>query len=1409
MRKITSYLQFMKFTFAIVMVCFTANLASAQFVHPGLSHKKSDLDRMKYMIEAKIDPWYSSYQNMCELATAQYSYTVLGDTSIWNYGEDRGWKDEWFDDDARAAYYCALRWYFEEDERYAEKSIEAIMAWSGVTNLYESGMSLKTAPIWLMIEAAELIRYTYDGWAEDDIQKFEDMLVYPGYSTTTVPSGNVTWYWNAYMFDEARAGNQELCGVRTVAAMGVFMDNEIMYDRAIRYVSNLPARDDDIAYARGPRYQGDYNEDNSTDYSASYDVPDPDNSEEYADWGYCGVLPYNIYPNGQNVESERDQAHTSFSLGLLCTVGEIAWNQSYNFFGLLDSRILTGLEYTLRYCVSGSQTYDDQTEAWEPSTFVDREGYEEPLDEDASVDFIQIVNRTKRNKGITISPDSRSGFTGYNTWELPIAHYVGRGLKTEEDLKWTIRARDYSREENGCYEPAATGQDYTGYGGLLYYRPDYCYGDPISGFNDTVPEYDMNVVPCVLEAENFDYSPINANGRVYYDVDASNTVGEYRTEEDVDIDVCFEGGYQLTSLEDGEWLTYTVAVREAGYYNISINYAAANADGAIQFAFDGEEKNEEVAVPFGDGYSTGIDVYADYTVASKVLVQQGVQAMKVMISGSSDSYVLNSIEISADSSSTHIEAEAYSDMSGVETDTTTDSEGSLQVNSIDEEDWMEYEFTLPYTQNYTLEYRLASASEGEYEVSLDGEVLETLSYTATGGTDSWETQSTGTSFALLAGTHTLLITAKDAGSVLNWIDFVKDDSTCDLTEVIPYFITSNPGGIVLDTVQTDEIYVVPGYTVELMPEPANGGSWSWTGPNGFTSTDRVLDFYEIEKEQDGEYIIEFTNDCGTMSKDTFVINVLDTLFIEAEEYTEMSGVDIADDGESVNSIDAGDWMEYEIYVPFKGNYILDYRVSGITNGSFVLSIDETETESISFDATEDDNTWVTVSSALSISLEEGVQTLKITAASAGFNVDWIQLNLEDLVMPCELPFEVEELTISNETVEWSSGVFDFSCSDSVNVFMDVDDEGLLDTSDYLNIYYKIDGGDEIAMLENSGSLSVFTLSATNIKGETIEIIIRGATNASDKVYTINDIQVSAPPVFEVIEAEDYDSMYGIDTEDTSDSSGDENVGWVHDGDWVMFEDLDLTGAYSFTARVSCPSDGCTMEFRIDSVGGELLGTMDITNTGSFKSWTTQSASIDAVDGVYDVYLVFNGGDGYLFNFNWFQLSATYIYSTDASVTSSEYTVDESGKTITDIPLETTLDTFIDNLTPAEGATFEVYEEDGITVASDLTTSCKVIVTAEDGETQSTYSITVSTLVSSIFMDKVNIYPNPAGDVLYIEMDELTGAKIDVINLLGETILTELAEESCISINLSGLTEGFYIVRITVDDTYVNYKVFKK
>ncbi|WP_372752102.1 DNRLRE domain-containing protein [Mariniflexile sp.] len=619
----------------IVMALLFAIMAPlhAQFVHPGITHKKSDLDRMKYMVEAQIDPWYTSYQDMVADSKSSYDYVVRGDASFTELGRDSGVNESAWNSDIRAAYYNAIRWYVTGDTRHAEKSIEIFKAWSNLTSVTSGGTDALSGGIgYIMIEAAEIIKSTYSGWAPADLQAFKDMLVYPGYSSTTPVTGpNKTFYWMAYQGDSGRHGNQGLSGWRTVMAMGIFLDNEKMYNRALKYIQgDLASHLNDIPYPAGPSTHTTLNPEKSNEYADDYNV---NRGNSIANYGFNEVMTNYIWENGQCQESSRDQAHTAFGIGLLTSMSEMAWNQGVDLYSHANDRLLLGLEYNMRYNVSAIQSYPDQPTPWVPTV--------------GSGEFIQRFDRTERWFSKAISPDAVGGFPNSRpVFEMPVAHFIGRGFKTEADLKWTVRARDKSIEVGG-YEKAGWTNDAIGWGGLSARRPAFCYGDPISGFDsNSLPVYDMNVIPNMIEAENFDYDPIkNGEGRIYHDLSASNTAGAYRTMDNVDIEATAGGGYNLTSIESGEWLTYTVSAPETAVYSLTIRYAASQAGGTIKISAGGEEKTTDLVVPFGAPNSTGDTDWKEYVIASDIILNKGVQSLKLTFGGVSGSFKLDNFTL--------------------------------------------------------------------------------------------------------------------------------------------------------------------------------------------------------------------------------------------------------------------------------------------------------------------------------------------------------------------------------------------------------------------------------------------------------------------------------------------------------------------------------------------------------------------------------------------------------------------------------------------------------------------------------------------------------------------------------------------------------------------------------------------
>ena len=95
---------------------------------------------------------------------------------------------------------------------------------------------------------------------------------------------------------------------------------------------------------------------------------------------------------------------------------------------------------------------------------------------------------------------------------------------------------------------------------------------------------------------------------------------------------------------------------------------------------------------------------------------------------------------------------------------------------------------------------------------------------------------------------------------------------------------------------------------------------------------------------------------------------------------------------------------------------------------------------------------------------------------------------------------------------------------------------------------------------------------------------------------------------------------------------------IENGDYLMVRSVEFgKGAKSFVASVASASAGGKIEIRLDNPDGELLGSIDVVNTGSWEKWSTVKGKIKKITGVQDVCLVFKGGKGELFNFDWWQV----------------------------------------------------------------------------------------------------------------------------------------------------------------------------
>jgi len=95
---------------------------------------------------------------------------------------------------------------------------------------------------------------------------------------------------------------------------------------------------------------------------------------------------------------------------------------------------------------------------------------------------------------------------------------------------------------------------------------------------------------------------------------------------------------------------------------------------------------------------------------------------------------------------------------------------------------------------------------------------------------------------------------------------------------------------------------------------------------------------------------------------------------------------------------------------------------------------------------------------------------------------------------------------------------------------------------------------------------------------------------------------------------------------------------ISDDDYIKVRNVDFgKGAKEFDAATAAISDGGSIEIHLDRSTGTLIGTCEVKKSGDMLNWAVQSCKTQKVSGVHDVYFVFKGNEGNLFNFDWWKL----------------------------------------------------------------------------------------------------------------------------------------------------------------------------
>ena len=287
------------------------NIPDAEFIHPGIDMTAADLQFMKSKVLAGEEPWMTAYKNL--KCSAPSTYIDMKGPDLFKQEDDRNASislkavshvigGAYNNPDigasaileaADAAYDYALLWYIGGEEHYAEMARNILMDWSSVLRSFDDNNAKLLAALsgYQFCNAAEILRYNWDGWSDADTRMFTQMLM------------QVYYPYLRFYFSDAN-GNWDGAIMHSLLAIAVFTDNRQIFDEVVRHYKYAPQN---------------------------------------------GSLFKYIYPSGQCQETPRDQAHVQMGLAEFGGAARIAYTQGTDLFSLGDFRLALGMEYTAKF----------------------------------------------------------------------------------------------------------------------------------------------------------------------------------------------------------------------------------------------------------------------------------------------------------------------------------------------------------------------------------------------------------------------------------------------------------------------------------------------------------------------------------------------------------------------------------------------------------------------------------------------------------------------------------------------------------------------------------------------------------------------------------------------------------------------------------------------------------------------------------------------------------------------------------------------------------------------------------------------------------------------------------------------------------------------------------------------------
>ena len=370
------------------------------------------------------------------------------------------------------------------------------------------------------------------------------------------------------------------------------------------------------------------------------------------------------------------------------------------------------------------------------------------------------------------------------------------------------------------------------------------------------------------------------------------------------------------------------------------------------------------------------------------------------------------------------------------------------------------------------------------------------------------------------------------------------------------------------------------------------------------------------------------------------------------------GVDIerSDDlentiGYNVGYTNSGEWMQYEIEVEETAVYdIVVTTSSGGSGGLFRFSVDGAGLTKRSFAGpTGDWQAWENVT-VENVYLEAGIQKFRFHTDVAGYNVSRFEFVKTDVALE-----DLSYTFIDGETINESS--IKLSLNRAI-------DPALPSSPAGFELYLNDQQVDIISVEVDADNNRIVNLTidqlmvpSDEIQASYVESGVVSTDQASLEEFTLEDIRNNLTGIQEIpgkIETEDYVYQEGVQLEETTDTDGGQNIGFLDVNDFLEYDVIIATaGTYNVDYRTAAQFGTGGIQLQLIDASGNMtiVDTPTFTSTGDWQSWATTSNTVELPSGRYTMRMLITQAP---FNMNWMDFNLiTSVNDNTTSINSFE------------------------------------------------------------------------------------------------------------------------------------------------------------